>query len=363
MGLKWWPVILVGLVCLAAAVAAASLLPMAKVQRVLRPLAHVERLTRLPEYVRIYRIYFLSVIITGVLLLATFATAVYAGARPVGSSNSTKQFDTEHPEDIMLCVGEPVTDPSTANFLKHYAEQVKSFDTQRIGLTSPTLRVVPLTRDYDFAADRFDYFAKMARIQQDLDTGKQVSDADRAELKDGIEKFSQPITYVDYAKSAEDILALCMTGFPQFDGKSTHRRSLIYLGYSALRSPDEQRAQLYTEQAIKDMGVAAGVQINVISRSDVVQSTQDANTRLESIAQATGGKFALYNPAGTAKADQGSDPTLDRLLDQIKDNPPEAVLPSGTIVSRQSWDSPEYALLASIITAILLCASLAVLRR
>lgn len=360
MALKWWPVIVIGLLCLIVAVTAASLLPMATVQRVLRPLAHVERLTRLPEYARVYRIYFLSMIVTGALLLATFMTAVYASARPAGTSNSSKEFDRQHPEDIMLCVGEPVTDPSTANFLTYYAQQAKSFDTQRIGLTSPTLRVVPLTRDRDFAAQRLEYFAKMARLQQDLDTGKPVSDADRAELKNGIEKFSQPITYVDYAKSAEDILALCLTGFPSFEGKSTHRRSLVYLGYSALRSPDEQRRQLYTEQAVKDMAIRAGVQINVISRSDVAQSSPDANNRLQSIAESTGGRFSLYNPAGTA---QSGDSTLSGLLDEIRDHPPEVVLPSGTVVTTETLDAPEYALLGALVAAVLLAVSLAVLRR
>ncbi|MBN3453651.1 hypothetical protein JNN96_06420 [Mycobacterium sp. DSM 3803] len=360
MALKWWPVIVIGLLCLIAAVTAASLVPMAKVQRVLRPLAHVERLTRLPEYARVYRIYFLSMIITGVLLLATFTAAVYASARPAGTSNSSKEFDNQHPEDIMLCAGEPVTDPSTADFLSYYAQQAESFDTQRIGLTSPTLRVVPLTRDRDVAAQRLEYFAKMARLQQDLDTGKAVSQGDRAELQNGIEKFSQPITYVDYAKSAEDILALCLTGFPSFEGKSSHRRSLVYLGYSALRSPDEQRRQLYTEQAVKDMAIRAGVQINVISRSDVAESSPDANNRLQSIAESTGGRFSLYNPAGTA---QSGDSTLSRLLDEIRDNPPEVVLPSGTVVTTESLDAPEYALLGALVAAVLLSVSLAVLRR
>ncbi|KWX21428.1 hypothetical protein AFM11_24725 [Mycolicibacterium wolinskyi] len=363
MDLKWWPVIIAGVVCLLAAVAAAALLPMAKVERVLRPLAHVDRLTRLPEYARVYRIYFLSMIITGVLLLATFAAALTASARPIGASTTTKEFDTEHPEDIMLCVGEPVTDPTTANFLTYYAQQAKSFDTQRIGLTSSSLRVVPLTRDHEYAAQRFEYFAKMARIQQDLDTNRDVSDADRAELQTGIEKFAQSITYVDYARSVEDILALCLTGFPSFEGKSQHRRSLVYIGYSAFRSPDEQRAQLYTEQAIKDMATKAGVQINVISRSDVAESSPEANNRLQSISEATGGKFSLYNPAGTAQTEAGEDATLTRLLDEIRDNPPEVVLSSGRVVTSESWDAPRDALLAAVVAAVLLCVSLAVLRR
>lgn len=363
MEMRWWPVIIAGVICLAVCVAAAALLPMAKVRRVLRPLAHVDRLTRLPEYARVYRIYFLSMIITGVLLLSTFAAALVTSARPIGLSSTTKEFDAQHPEDIMLCVGEPVTDPTTANFLNYYAQQSKSYDEQRIGLTSASLRVVPLTRDHRFAAERFEYFAKLARIQQDLDTNQPTSDADRAQLQAGIEKFSQSITYVDYARSVEDILALCMTGFPSFEGKSTHRRSLVYIGYSALRATDEARAPLYTEQAVKNMAVSAGVQINAISRSDVAESSPQANETLRSIAESTGGTFSLYNPAGTAQADSGADAPLTRILDTIRDNPPDAVLPGGKLVSSRTWDSPALPLTVGVAIATLLCLSLAVLRR
>ena len=76
MELKWWPIVVVGLACLIAATSAAALLPMARTHRVLRPLAHVDRLTRLPEYVRVYRIYFFSVILTGALLIYVVASHI-----------------------------------------------------------------------------------------------------------------------------------------------------------------------------------------------------------------------------------------------------------------------------------------------
>ena len=190
--LKWWPIVVVGLACLIAATSAAALLPMARTHRVLRPLAHVDRLTRLPEYVRVYRIYFFSVILTGALLIAVFVTALTASARPTGMSSSTQAFETAHPEDVMLCVGEPVGDPTTAGFFNYYADYARSLsslDTQRIGLTSTTLRVIPLTRDYRYATDRLRSLAKLARIQQDLDTRKPVSDADRDRPQGGDREF------------------------------------------------------------------------------------------------------------------------------------------------------------------------------
>jgi hypothetical protein len=363
MGLRWWPLIAVGILCLAGCIAAAALLPMPKVHRQLRPLAHVDRLTRLPEYARVYRIYFLSVVITGALLLATFATALVASARPMGMSSVTKEFEVQHPEDIMLCVGEPVTDPTTANFLGYYAQQAKSYGTQRIGLTSTSLRVVPLTRDHRYAAERFEHFAKLARTQQDLAANKAVPENDRRALQSGIEEFSQRVSYVDYATSLEDNLALCLTGFPSFDSKSTHRRSLVYIGYSAPRPPNEKRPGLFTAQAVQKMAADAGVQINAIARSDVAQSSPQANDTLRSIAESTGGKFFLYNPSGITASDSGADVTLTRILDHVRDNPPQATLPNGKVVSIESFDSPRVALVAALAFAALLGLSLAVLRR
>nr|WP_128618692.1 hypothetical protein [Mycobacterium lepraemurium] len=89
MELKWWPVIVVGVLVLAGVTAAAALLPMVCVRRALRPLARIDRLTRLPEYARVYRLYFYSVVMTGILLLTTFLIALTASARPAGLSSST----------------------------------------------------------------------------------------------------------------------------------------------------------------------------------------------------------------------------------------------------------------------------------
>lgn len=366
MDLKWWPVVAVGLLGLAAGIAAASLLPMARVRRVLRPLAHVDRLTRLPEYARVYRLYFFSVIVTGVLLLATFLTALTASARPAGLSSSTRAFDAAYPEDVMLCVGEPVSDPTTADFLNYYAgyaRRLKPADTLRIGLTSTTLRVIPLTRDHQYVARRLKSLAGLAQIQQDLDGRKPVSDARRATLQQGVDEFSRPIDYVDYAPTLDDVLALCLSGFPSHQADGEHRRQLIYLGFSALRDPSDHRPSLFSGDSVKQMAQQAGVQINAIARSDIAASSTQANDSLRAITGASGGTFFLYNPIGTALTENGSDPTLIHHLDQIRSNPPRAQLPGGSVVTSRSWDSPEPLLIAGVAAAALLCVFLAVLRR
>ena len=357
---------IVGVVSLAIASAAAALLPMAAKKRVLRPLAHVDRLTRLPEYVGVYRIYLFSVVVTGLLLIAAFVTALTASARPTGMSSSTEAFETAHPEDIMLCVAEPVGDMTTAGLLNYYVEFARSRspqDTQRIGVTSTTLRVAPMTRDYHYLDDRLKSLARLARIQQDLDAGKSVPLSDRAELKTGIEGFSRPLSYVDYAPSADDTLALCMTGFPDYQSRSGHRRQLVFVGYSDLHAQDDHRRSLFNDQSVQQMADQAGVQINVIARSDVAASSTGANDAMAAAAARTGGRFFLYNPAGTASSGDGTDPTLRHLLDQIRDNPPTAASPGGVVITSRSWDSPEPLLIASIVAVALLSISLAVLRR
>jgi hypothetical protein len=333
MDLKWWPVAIAGLACLAATFALVMLLPMEQVRRRLRPLANTTRLTRLPEYVRVVRVRTLSMIITTALLVLLFGAAVLATARPTGW---TWEIGTsEPPTDIMLCVGEPVTQQSTGEFLSYFAQQTTTFGTQRIGLTTPNRRVVPMTRDYQYAAGKFGDFAQAANAQPGVSDRKAAS-------------FSPAVSYVDYAPSVEDILALCMTGFPSFEQKSTHRRSLIYLGPSAIRQPGEARPSLFTEQRVMDMASTAGIQINGVT------PTAPQNDTLRRITESTGGQYFRIDPSGS---------DLSGRLDSIRDNPPEGELPGGTTLSGWLGDSPTIPLAVSAVATTLLCLSLMVLRR
>ena len=66
----------------------------------------------------------------------------------------------------MLCMGGPPTDPAVGATLRYFADRVKTFGTQRIGLTSPNRRVVPLTRDYQYAAAQFNKYAVASEPSQ-----------------------------------------------------------------------------------------------------------------------------------------------------------------------------------------------------
>ncbi len=333
MELSWWPVAVTGFACLAIAIVLAMSAPKEQVRRQLRPLAHTARLTRLPDYARLARTRLLATIVTLVLLVVVFLFAVLASARPTGWATSP---GSDVPQDIMLCVGEPVTARATGEFLTHFAGQAKTYGTQRIGLTSPTRRVVPMTRDYQYAAGRFGDFA---RITQRSDV---TAEAKAAE-------FAPAVSYVDYAPSVDDVLALCMTGFPSFEQKSTHRRTLIYLGPSSIRAPDETRPALFVDQRVTEMANQAGIQINAITTSP-----RGREAALRSITESTGGKF-LYYTAGDA--------TLSADLDTISENPPPAALPGGAGVIGWSSDSPSIPLIVAVVASTLLCVSLAVLRR
>ena len=120
-----------------------------------------------------------------------------AGRRPSDrTADIGAEIQAAQPEDIMVCVGAPMTDRAVGAVLGYFAEQVTGFGTQRIGLTSPNRRVVPLTRDYQYAAAQFGSYARPADQQGDS------------------ARFTAPVTYSDYAASVEDVLALCLDRLP-----------------------------------------------------------------------------------------------------------------------------------------------------
>jgi hypothetical protein len=311
--LTWWVVAIAGCVALAICIAAVVFRPMDAERRQLRPLANVGRLTTLPEYVRAARIRSSSMIIAMVLLVIVFAGTIIAASRPTGLPSAAGESGSGQPEDIMLCVDGPVTDPAASATLRYFAEQVKTFDTQRIGVTSPNRRVVPLTRDYQYAA------AQLSAYVQPEHGG-----------------FVAPVSYVDYAEGAEDLLALCLTGLPSFDQPPAQRRSVIYVGPDAGGAPDERRPALFTADRVKEMARTAGVQVNVIVTG------ADSDT-LASLARDTGGRSFSADSDVTAH------------LADIRDNPPAAAATDDTAPVKPA-ESPDVPLAVALLAALLLAA-------
>jgi hypothetical protein len=323
--LKWWPVAAIGTACFVAAVALAALLPMTAARRRLRPLANVARLTRLPEYAKVARLRSLSTVVTLVVLTVMFGAGTWAAARPVVAG---KDFDAAHPEDIMLCIGQPVSDAATAELLDYFARQAASSpQSQRIGLTSVNRRLVPLTRDHQYAAARFGEFADARQPQSAT--------------------FAPAVPYTDYAASVNDLLALCISGFPPVDPRGTHRRSVIYLGPSELRGPGETRAALFTDASARDLAERARAQLDVI---DTGPSATSAS--LGALAERTGGRYFATGHGSVAKA-----------INDIRAHTPPARLADGTVVTADYRDAPVVPLAIALLSAAVLSVALLVLRR
>lgn len=334
MDLMWWPLTAVAVLCLVAGMALAIALPAARVRRSLRPLAHIDRLTGLPEYARVRRREAIAAFITIALLVVLFVTAALTAARPSGSG---KDFDAQHPEDVMLCVGAGVAEGTTAQFLDYFARQASGYDAARIGLTSTSVRLVPLTRDYQFAAERLGDYA-----QPD---SRQAAGFDRS------------VAYADYATNLNDTLALCLTGFGTPPAATNRRRSLIYLGPSTFGAAD-QRA-MFDKQQVAELADRAGVQVNVVAQVAVTDAARRGDAELAALADRSGGRFFRYHVAGPG----GSDPTLVADLDAIRANPAPVILPGGARISGQRPDRPGPLLIAALAAGVLAAVALAVARR
>lgn len=310
-------VAIAGCVALAICIAAVLLRPMDSERRRLRPLANVSRLTRLPEYGRAKRARTRTAVVTIALLVVMFSGTVVVAARPSGSFTSARQFDGEDPEDVMLCIGTPVADPAAGAALRYFADQADGFSTERIGLTSPNRRVVPLTRDYQHVKETFSNYAQPPDRRGDL------------------EAFSPAVSYSDYAESVEDQLALCLTGFPEFDREAAQRRSLIYVGPNEPRPPGDRRPALFTADRVRDVALAAGVQINAL-----VVGPDSA--LLSSLARDTGGQVFT--------ADSG----VATRLAEIRNDPPEARSADTEDADSRSIESPDVPLIVALLAAVAL---------
>ncbi|MBX9982341.1 MAG: hypothetical protein K2Z76_22560 [Mycobacterium gordonae] len=321
MDVRWWPVAAVVSGCFVVAVLLAAVLPMTAARRRLRPLANIARLTRLPEYAKVARLRTLSTIVTLVVLTIMFGAASWTAARPTAAD---EEFDATPPEDIMLCVGQPLPDRATVELLDYFAQQAGSSpQTQRIGLTSVNRRLVPLTRDHQYAVSRFGEYAGAPRLQS--------------------ASFAPAVPYTDYATSVEDVLALCVSGFPHFEERGTHRRSVIYLGPSDLRVPGEQRAALFTGSAVRDLAERAGAQLNVIDTA-----TSPKSGSLLALTEQTGGRYLV--PESVTGA-----------LDDIRAH--NRATRNGPMAKADAADAPVVPLAIALFSATVLSVALMGLRR
>lgn len=315
MELSWPIAAIIGCVALAACVAFAVLWPHRSQPGELRPLANTSRLTALPEYRRAQRRNAISVWSAIVLLVVSFGAAVVATARPTGLPTLEHRSEAAPPQDIMICVGAPVSDATVSATLRYFADAAREFRTERIGLTSANRRVVPLTRDYQYAAAEFTAYSH------------QIKSSD-------VKPFVAPVRYTDYSPNIDDLLALCMTGFPSAattpssPRTATPRRSLIYVGPES----NSTVGQLFNGARLRDLAAAGKIQVNAL------------------IAGASAGTVAelVHDTAG--RSHPGATDVAASLRD-IGSHPPRA---DSTSVAATPLETPDLALLTALLA---LCAA------
>lgn len=305
----WWPVAALGTLSLLGAVALAVLIPTRRAPGDGLALANTSRLTRLPEYRAVLAARTRATAMVLTVLVVLFGATVVASARP----STTSTDDAEAREDIMLCVAEPAASEATGRVLSYFARQAGSYGVTRIGLTSPNRRVVPLTRDYQFAAERFGDYA-------------QISQNPGAPAP--AQPLTAPVAYTDYAPTVADVLALCLNGFPGFPAAGDTDRSVLYLGPGELRAPGDDRPSLFTDEQVADMARDAGIRIDALA-------TAGRPTRaLAAAADRTGGLFLRYDPAAvTAQLDQIRTEQAARGADEQRTDAPVVVLIAGLMLA------------------------------
>jgi hypothetical protein len=301
-----WPIAaIIGCVGLAACVAFAVLWPHRSQPGELRPLANTGRLTKLPEYRRAQRRHAISAWSAIAVLVIGFGAAVVATARPSGLPALDRRSEAAAPQDIMVCVGAPVSDAAVRTTLQYFADSAREFRTERIGLTSANRRVIPLTRDYQYAAAEFVAYARQVK---------------RSDAK----PFVAPVRYAEYTPNIDDLLALCMTGFPPATSTSPTRRSLVYVGPEA---PNGIDGQLFSGARIRDLAATDKIQVNALVVGDSAGTVSE-------LVRGTGGRS---HPAAT---------DVVASLRDISSHPPRRDSASGSV---KPIETPDLALLAALL--------------
>jgi len=354
MELRWWWVVVVGLTVLGVIVAVAFLWPLRQQQRRLRPLAWVGRLTELPEYARAYRRYRIMLAAIAATTVAVSLCAIIATARPVSAQATAADVNRAHPEDIMLCVEDDPTAHDASVVLSYFRDQAARFETQRLGLTSRTLRVIPLTRDYSYLQEQLGRYAGLERLKAE----QKPSPEDAAALQRAQHEFGRAVNYSDYRLTVNDALALCMKGFPGVGKTSDARRSVIYLGPAG-----GSTTPIYTDAALRSLARSSGIQLNVLT-----PTTRDAAGTLSGITETTGGRFISYVAADPKGGNSGTqqdamDAALRSHLDDIRAHPPGLTRSDGTILVEQVRDRPNTVLTVALALVIVFSISLAGVRR
>ena len=131
-----------------------------------KPFANTEAVHDLPEYKSIKRRYRLLIDVLMVSFLVTTGAVAVLAARPTKVVSLSPDYKTN---DIMFCVDINSIDNHKKEQLKNFAESIKNYKGQRVGLTifsGVYMNLSPLSDDYEALSNMFNDVVDNTEIYQ-----------------------------------------------------------------------------------------------------------------------------------------------------------------------------------------------------
>lgn len=357
MELKWPVVLLLAVLGIAALVVLARRRPR-RPQSELPYLARSFRLTELPEYRRAIRRYRRSAVAALALSAVLAIVLVLATARPVRTY-------TPHPPggdtpfvDIMLCLGPDVSlffgddEKGVAALMNAMREQVDTFANQRFGLTHEFYRVIPVTADHRWVAQRLQAIADLAA-------------ADKAQRESmDLEIFERSGSGSGAQPNVVDTLAMCAMGLPSAGTENGRGRQIIYVGNTSVYSDPGSTSppkQIYDTDTLAKVVATAGIQVNTLVPTQLV----GPKGFVEELVDSSGGQQVYYtdidgyNTKPTPAHAKNLADEFDHALARILADPPPSALDTARQQEMRTfeWDVPDPLLRTALIAALCLAAA------
>lgn len=242
------------------------------------PVAYTRRITSLPGFVARKR----RILIGG---LAIVAVTVLGGASALAGISRPITTETINPQqkqrDVMLCLDASGSmSMYNAKILDTYADLIKSFKGERIGMTvfnSAAVSVFPLTTDYDMATE----------FIEDAQTGFESHGVRGINFFDGTVDRS-----IDGSSLIGDGLASCLNNFDRDDEERS--RSVIF-------ATDNQLAgePIYKLMEAAELAKKHKIRVYALARKGVFSGPE--LDELKQAAETTGGEMFTMGRRGGAQ--------------------------------------------------------------
>ena len=241
------------------------------------PVAHTDRLVKLPEYQKALKRYKLLLRVTMVALSLGLVASILISARPARVALITP---AQKSRDIMLCLDVSGSVLKADNRLVgRFNALVKEFSGQRFGLTvfnSSSIAVLPLSDDYQFISEQ------LGNVQKALTEQKGQGFTDLT---------SGTLAAFDKGTSlATDGVTSCINNL----GQNLQKRS-----QSVILATDNESngTPIITPEQTVALAQHRNVRIYAIDPGPTDASRQADHTRLQNLAEQTGGSYHVLSDA------------------------------------------------------------------